>query len=157
MTFSIDDIVKTPKGKGTVSYVEDTYIEVDVNGVEMGFEAPFKDLSHWTAEDETPKTRMRSDSDALAASTPTPEFDDVLSLVERTLPEYALSALLHFNTVKSLLPTLGGSAPSWDSLNSFQKLNHIAMAAGLGNAENLINALADGLDDNSKATKPKAD
>lgn len=152
MTFSIDDTVKTPKGKGTVCYVEDGYIEVDVHGVEMGFEAPFNGVSHWTEEDEAPKTRMRSDSDALAASQPTPEFDDILDMVERAVPEYALAALLRFRTIQAALPAFGGSAPAWDSLNSFQKLNHIAVAAGLGSAENLINALADSLNEDKTTT-----
>lgn len=152
MNYSIDDIVKTPKGKGTVCYVEEGYIEVDVNGVEMGFEAPFKDVSPWTEADEAPRPRMRSDSDILAANQPTPEFDDILDMVERALPEYALAALMRFRAVQAALPALGGSAPAWDSLNSFQKLNHIAVAAGLKSAENLINTLADSLNEDKNTT-----
>lgn len=122
--YTLNQVVSTPKGKGTVVYVEDDYIEVDVGGVEMGFEYPFSALGEW-------KEPEPLNNDRLAPSAPTPEYDAVLAFVEAEDPlAMMLARGIHAKTTLAVRMT-GGEAGAWDDLNSFQKLNFLKIAAGI--------------------------
>lgn len=123
--FTLGTEVSTPKGKGEVVYVEDGYIEVDVGGVEMSFEAPFKDLAIW----EEPVIETRA---PMADHTqPTPEYDPVWDTLEIDEPLVVRVAQgLHTKTAMAVM-AVGGTAARWDDLNSYQKLNFAKMACGV--------------------------
>jgi hypothetical protein len=131
MTYALNDKVNTPKGVGIISYIDEAYIEVDVSGVDMGFESPFDLLSPYLSSTKTLDDYDTPDCSTFLPSTPTPEWDAALQEVPRILLALAISTQ---NTASGYVNQLGGSATGWGGLNSFQKLNFVLMAGGQGPA-----------------------
>jgi hypothetical protein len=128
--FDLNSDVMTPKGKGKVVYVEDGYIEVDVDGAEISFSEPFTGLSAYdpNAEAAAPKV-LRSDTALMAAdSEPTPEWDKALLEVS---PAHLRAGEMH--QMRHAADADAGtreSAATWDNLNSFEKLTYVQAAGG---------------------------
>ena len=63
----VETRVSTPCGHGTISYVEEGYIEVDVGGTEHGFDYPFSTIK--SSESDCPRRKtFTSDSELALAS-----------------------------------------------------------------------------------------
>ena len=123
MTYELGTIVNTPKGKGEVVYAEDGYIEVSVKGADMGFEMPSNLISEYVEPEKSePKTDMCE---------PTPEYDAICQEAELDEMSVLLAKTAHTKAAMAVR-ALNGEAASWEDLNSFQKLNFIKMATGVG-------------------------
>lgn len=120
MIFNIHQVVNTPKGKGEVTYIEDGYIEVTVNGVEMSFDAPFNGVTEYTGPKPiTPENFKISN-----------RFDDI----EIPFLMEQLARLQHVQ-ISYAVTVLGGTADPWEELSQEQKLNFVAIAMGFGTAD----------------------
>lgn len=135
--FELDQKVTTPNGVGTVSYVEDGYIEVTVAGNEFSFEAPFSELAEYVDPEQVLAGKIAADF----AQEVKAEF-----IINNLSGRWLLKGRkLHAEAIL-LTSIVGGSATPWDQLSNVQKLNYVAVGHGL-TSEILINEF-----DNERAT-----
>ena len=114
----MDDKVYTPLGVGTVVYVEDVYMEVDIRGNEHGFDAPFDDV---TIYEDPAVVKSRKDSK---------EEDRAFTAMGKLPDELIAAGFITWKSSSILVRAIGGEASDWDTLTYKQKLNFIAMANG---------------------------
>jgi hypothetical protein len=122
MTYELNDKVNTPKGDGIISYIDEAYIDVNVNGVDMGFEAPFDLLSPYI---DVPNPKVL---DIVGTGTAFPsKWDDAFACATDKVVALAKT----FHTREASKSNAGKDiACSWESLPSYKKLRFVFMAGG---------------------------
>ena len=114
--FKYDDDVVTPKGTGWVTYAEDDYIEVSVNGAEFSFEAPFTGVRL--------EADVKAEADAIAKEKLIQAEYDAMTKFSALTDDEKIVAKVNWYTASALVQMVGGSAADWDELSETQKLNY---------------------------------
>lgn len=111
--FSKDQTVNTKYGAGKITYFEDDYMDVVVNGKEHNFFAPFEGKV-WEYTPPPPKDQI---------------WRDILARPDMA-PLIALTKL-NLHGMNFMMSLLNGSTAEWDELTPTQQMNHVAVATAI--------------------------
>lgn len=111
--FTAGQIVNTKYGVGKITYFEDDYMDIVINGKEHNFFAPFEGKV-WEYTPPPPKDQI---------------WRDILARPDMT-PLIALTKL-NLHGMNFMMSLLNGSIAEWDDLTPTQKMNHVAIATAI--------------------------
>jgi|SRR5690606_31937943 len=111
--FSEGQVVNTKFGVGKITYYDDDYMDVVVNGAEKNFFAPF-DGKVWEYQQPSAGDQMWLDILARA---------DMATLIRLTK--------LNLHAISFVVSLYKGNTTEWDDLTATQKMNHIAVTSKL--------------------------
>ncbi|WP_315921133.1 hypothetical protein [Mesorhizobium sp. SP-1A] len=113
MNFSEGQTVNTKYGVGKITYFDDDYMDVVVNGKEYNFFAPFEGK---VQEYTPPPPKDQIWRDILAR----PDMAPLIALTK-----------LNLHGINFMMSLLNGSTAEWDELTPTQKMNHVAVATAI--------------------------